>query len=145
MLVRDKLGRITERIETISGIAATYGYVYNTAGRLVQISKNGSVISAYAYDQNGNRLGKTDAIGTTAGTYDAQDRLLTYGANSYTYTANGELLTKTNASGTTTYSYHVLGNLTAVTMPDGTLIEYVIDGANRRVGKKVNGVLMQGL
>lgn len=29
-------------------------------------------------------------------------------------------------------------------MPDGTLIEYVIDGQNRRIGKKVNGVLVQG-
>ncbi len=32
----------------------------------------------------------------------------------------------------------------SVTLPDGTLIEYVIDGRNRRIGKKVNGVLVQG-
>ncbi len=38
----------------------------------------------------------------------------------------------------------MLGNLLAVTLPDGTLIEYVIDGRNRRIGKKVNGVLIQG-
>jgi len=30
------------------------------------------------------------------------------------------------------------------TLPDGTQIDYVIDGRNRRVGKKVNGVLTQG-
>jgi RHS repeat-associated protein len=29
-------------------------------------------------------------------------------------------------------------------MPGGTLIEYLIDGKNRRVGKKVNGTLVQG-
>ena len=29
-------------------------------------------------------------------------------------------------------------------MPNGTQIEYVIDGQNRRIGKKVNGVLTQG-
>jgi RHS repeat-associated protein len=29
-------------------------------------------------------------------------------------------------------------------LPDGTQIEYVVDGRNRRVGRKVNGVLTQG-
>jgi len=29
-------------------------------------------------------------------------------------------------------------------LPDGTQVEYVIDGQNRRVGKKVNGTLVQG-
>jgi hypothetical protein len=33
--------------------------------------------------------------------------------------------------------------LLRVNKPDGTVIEYVIDAANRRVGKKVNGVLVQ--
>jgi RHS repeat-associated protein len=32
----------------------------------------------------------------------------------------------------------------SVSLADGTLIEYVIDGRNRRIGKKVNGVLEQG-
>ena len=141
---RDKLGRITQKIETIGGVAKTYAYAYDAAGRLTSVSENGAVVSAYAYDANGNRLGKTDAVGTTAGTHDAQDRLLTYGANAYAYTANGELLAKTNVAGTTGYSYDVLGNLVSATLPDGTLVEYVIDGANRRVGKKVNGVLVQG-
>jgi len=31
-----------------------------------------------------------------------------------------------------------------VDLPDGRVIAYVIDGANRRVGKKVNGVLVKG-
>jgi RHS repeat-associated protein len=39
----------------------------------------------------------------------------------------------------------VFGNLRSVNMPNGDLIEYVIDGKNRRVGKKVNGTLVQGL
>jgi RHS repeat-associated protein len=93
---------------------------------------------------NGNRLHLTTPSGTLNGTYDAQDRLTTYGANSYTYGANGELKTKTDATGTTSYNYDALGNLTALTVPDGTQIAYVIDGQNRRVGKKVNGVLVQG-
>ena len=39
----------------------------------------------------------------------------------------------------------MLGNLQSATLPDGTQIDYVIDGKDRRVGKKVNGVLVQGL
>ena len=37
-----------------------------------------------------------------------------------------------------------MGNLRLVTLPDGRTIDYVIDGANRRVGKKVNNILVQG-
>ncbi|MBK6422500.1 MAG: RHS repeat-associated core domain-containing protein [Gemmatimonadetes bacterium] len=38
----------------------------------------------------------------------------------------------------------MLGNLTAVTLPDSTQISYLVDGQGRRIGKKVNGVLVQG-
>ena len=37
----------------------------------------------------------------------------------------------------------MLGSLLSVTLPDATQIEYVIDGENRRVGKKINGTLVQ--
>ena len=32
----------------------------------------------------------------------------------------------------------------SVTLPESKLIEYVVDGRNRRIGKKVNGTLVQG-
>jgi len=141
---RDKLGRITTLTETIGGVTDTYAYTYDTAGRLTDVTKNGASIGAYTYDQNGNRLTYTGQRGASAGTYDAQDRLTAYGAATYTYTDNGELLTKTDNVGTTAYAYDVLGNLTSVTLPAGTVIDYVVDGRNRRVGKKVNGTLVQG-
>jgi RHS repeat-associated protein len=80
---------------------------------------------------------------TRTGTYDDQDRLQTYGPYSYTYTPNGELFTKTDSEtgDVWTYHYDALGNLLSVDLPDGKLIEYVIDGQNRRIGKKVDGVL----
>ena len=46
---------------------------------------------------------------------------------------------------TTQYIYDVLGNLRQVTLPGDITIDYVIDGRNRRIGKKVNGELTQGL
>ncbi len=47
-------------------------------------------------------------------------------------------------SQTTGYSYDVLGNLRSATLLNGAQLEYVIDGQNRRIGKKINGTLVQG-
>ena len=80
---------------------------------------------------------------TASPTYDAQDRLLSDGACSYTYRATGERQTKICLGGVTTYDYDVFGNLRNLMLPNGTHIEYVIDGQNRRVGKKVNGTLVE--
>ena len=78
------------------------------------------------------------------GVYDEQDRLESYDGNEYTYTANGELFKKITQEGTTTYDYDVFGNLRQVDLPDERTIEYVIDGRDRRVGKKIDGILVQG-
>lgn len=139
---RDKLGRITTKTETVGGITHVYRYGYDLTGRLTTVERDGALISQYTYDSNGSRLSHN----TITGTYDAQDRLITYGSKSYTYTLYGELLTRTNTSTseTTSYEYDVLGNLISVILPNGTQIGYVIDGKNRRIGKKVNGSLVQG-
>ena len=75
---------------------------------------------------------------------DSQDRLLTDGDATFTYTDAGSLLSKTVDGETTSYEYTALGGLRAVTLPDGTDIEYVLDATHRRVGKRVNGELTQG-
>ncbi|HJW76259.1 MAG TPA: hypothetical protein VJ787_11445, partial [Thermoleophilia bacterium] len=93
---------------------------------------------------NGNRLSGTNSGGNASGTYDAQDRMTTYGGATYTYGPSGDLRTKTASGQTTTYSYDALGNLMGAWLPDGRVIEYVVDGLNRRVGKKVNGALVEG-
>jgi RHS repeat-associated protein len=141
---RDADGRTTTNAETIAGKKNTFTYIYDTAGRLTGVKQNGTTISTYTYDTNSNRLTATTSSGTVTGTYDAQDRLLTYGNASYTYTANGELASMTVGSQTTIYQYDVLGNLIAATLPNGTKITYVIDARSRRVGKEVNGVLTAG-
>ncbi len=149
---RDDLGRITTKMETAQGVTDSYGYTYDLAGRLTEVQLNGLTLTTYAYDSNGNRLSKTSPSGSTTYTYDAQDRLLTQAPVSgpasiaYTYSANGELSTVTRSPSPVpvSYSYDVLGNLLAATLPNGTQIEYVIDGQDRRVGKKVNGTLVQG-
>ncbi|TAN35332.1 MAG: RHS repeat protein, partial [Verrucomicrobia bacterium] len=53
-LSRDKLGRISQKIETVGGIANTFDYAYDVAGHLVEVKQNGIVQSSYGYDTNGN-------------------------------------------------------------------------------------------
>jgi RHS repeat-associated protein len=156
---RDAPGRITQKTETVQGVTDTYMYSYDPAGRLTDVTTNGTATAHYEYDLNGNRVAdaNNDSVltFTQAGTlldttYDAQDRLLssTVGPSTvdYSYTANGELLTKTDANTdtSTTYTYDVLGNLTHVALPSGDAIDYIVDGQNRRVGKAINGTLAQG-
>ena len=139
----DRGGRISRKVETVGGATHTYDYGYDPRGRLTEVKRDNTVVAQYTYDANGNRLGYTGGV-TVTGTYDAQDRLLTYGTANYAYTANGELKTKTVGSAVTTYDYDALGNLRGVTLANGQQIEYLIDGQNRRVGKKVGGTLVQG-
>ncbi len=143
-LKRDVVGRISGKTETIDGITNNFAYQYDTAGRLTGVIQNGKLVAGYTYDTNSNRLAATNSSGTANGTYDPQDRLLTYGNTSFAYTANGELLSMAAGNQITHYTYDVLGNLTGVTLPSGSNITYVVDPQNRRIGKQVNGALIQG-
>jgi RHS repeat-associated protein len=134
---RDDDGRITQKTEALYGTSTTFGYGYDEGGRLATVTRDGSPVASYAYDDNGNRL-------ASGASYDAQDRMLTCNGATYAYTANGELQSKTDASGTTQYTYDALGNLRSVVLPNATRIDYVIDAMNRRVGKRVNGTLVRG-
>jgi len=132
---RDDAGRIRT--------TGSLGYEYDSAGRLSKATNAGTPVAEYSYDANGNRLSHAFVGGSNTATYDAEDRLLQYGAATYTYTPDGELKTKTIAGAVTTYDYDAAGNLRSVVLP-GTRIDYVIDAQNRRVGKKVDGTLTRG-
>jgi RHS repeat-associated protein len=144
--VRDGLGRISEKTETVDGDTTTYHYTYDLAGRLVEVERDGVLASEYSYDDNGNRVGATIDGASVMGTYDAQDRLVQYGDYTYDFNADGELATrtKTATSETNTFVYDAFGNLRRVTPPSSTVIDYLVDGQNRRVLKKVGGVAVKG-
>lgn len=137
---RDKLGRIETVTENIESDLNQYEYAYDINGRLERVTKN-LISTIYGYDNNGNR---THVNGIQIATYDDQDRLNQFNTTGYTYTDNGDLLTKTTAGITTTFNYDVLGNLMQVSLPGSLTLDYIIDGENRRIGKKVNGALVQG-
>ncbi len=146
---RDLNGRITEKTDVVAGTTHDWKYSYDPTGRLTDVTEDGAVVSHYGYDGDDNRTTFTNPNGTVNPTYDVQDRLTTYGAATYAFTANGELTSKTVGGQVTSYTYDELGNLLHVGFPvplgDGTqAIDYIVDGQNRRVGKKVNGTLAQG-
>jgi RHS repeat-associated protein len=141
---RDTVGRIVTATETIAGTTRMLTYTYDTAKRLATVDLDGSRLAAYTFDTNGNRTSVVSPTGSTSAVFDAQDRLQQQGDEAFTYRPSGELLSRTQNGQQIQYSYDALWNLRKVVLPDGITIEYVIDGRNRRVGKKVDGVLVKG-
>ncbi|HEU4582448.1 MAG TPA: RHS repeat-associated core domain-containing protein, partial [Polyangiaceae bacterium] len=144
-LIRDALGRVQQKTETLAGISIITAYGYDDLGQLESVSVDGVLVREYSYDANGNRISVSSGGQTSNASYDAQDRLLSSGDFEYTYTRAGALLTSTNlvTGGITAYEYDSFGNLLSVELPDGRLVEYVVDGLGRRVGKKIDGVFVQ--
>jgi RHS repeat-associated protein len=142
---RDAMGRIGSIDESIAGVSQSVTYHYDSAGRIDQVTVNGVVSTTYAYDANGNRVSVSARGTSTPAAFDAQDRLVSLGAASYSFAPGGDLAGRTTAARQVTgYGYDALGNLLGVTLPDGTRIEYLVDGWNRRIGKNVNGARVQG-
>ena len=135
---RDLLGRLTGKTVTVNGVTTALGYIYDPAGRLIEVWQNSALLRAYEYDANSNRLKVTEGTKRKRGTYDAQDRLLTYGQRVYEYTSAGDrqLRYNDNNESRLEYSYDSLGALIAaekrVKLPDGTwttnFFEYLNDG-----------------
>lgn len=141
---RDHVGRISQKSETVGNKSAdVFDYQYDENGRLTDVLKGPKTIRKYVYDANGNRIKKFEEGKVIEALYDDQDRLLTYGKNKYKYNDRGQLVEKLSASGKNLkFDYDVFGNLKKIQIGKDT-IEYIVDGQNRRVGKKVNGKLVQ--
>lgn len=145
ILNRDSLGRVTQKTETANSVTRTLGYSYDNEGRLVDVTQNGVAHGLYEYDSNGNRTKSVINGVSKNAVYDDQDRLVSYGTKSYTHNLNGELTSVTDSatSSTKTFSYTSFGNIKTAQV-NGKSIQYLYDANNRRVGKKVNGVLNRG-
>lgn len=133
---RDALGRIVGRHEVVAGSPHDDAFKYDVRGRLIEVKRDGVVVGTYAYDANDNR---TRSNGLDA-SYDAQDRIRTFGAESFTHGPNGEVRQKAKAS----FGFSALGELRSAVTPMGTSVEYILDPTGRRIGRKVGGALVQG-
>ncbi len=145
-ITRDNNGRITQKTETVDGAASNYVYIYDPMGRLLTVTKDGTLIEDYDYDANGTRGYEMNSLREIAGrsfTYSDEDHLLSAEGTTYQYNLDGFLTTKTKGTDITTYDYSSRGELLSVMLPDGRLIEYVHDPLGRRIAKKVNGVIVE--
>jgi RHS repeat-associated protein len=133
---------ITGLSETIAGQTSSRAFQFDANGRLVGVTE-GASSTTYAYDGQGNRLSVTRGAQEVY-SYDAQDRLLQRGSTSYAYAPDGWLQTKTNGTAVTRYAYDLFGNLRSADLPNGKHLTYIDDGGQRRIGKRVDGVLVQG-
>lgn len=143
LLVRDSLGRVTQKTQTMRGLTDVWGYSYDSAGRLASVSRNGASYSQYNYDANGNRTGGFVGAQSTSATYDAQDRLSTYNAFAYTFKPNGSLYQKKNTvtNYTYTFNYDSVGNLKKYYQADVASAVYDHDGRDRVAGRYFNGAI----
>ncbi|MBT8764221.1 hypothetical protein KFV02_09780, partial [Desulfohalobiaceae bacterium Ax17] len=133
-------------------------FKYDALGRLIQESDPLGKWVSYTYDAQGNLISRLDAKGErTSYTYDALGRLLsiTYpddSTTSFSYDVKGNVITASNQhigyameydklgrltritdsyDRTISYKYDALGNRVQMTMPDGELVTYEYDKANR--------------
>ena len=141
---RDALGRISSISEKTPTGTATTAYTYDGSDRLASVTVDGKVVERDSYDAAGNRTSIATPGGTTSATYDARNRLETWGNQTYTWTPNGTLASVKGPAGTTTFDYDELGNLRSVKLPSGTTIGYVVDADGRRIGRELGGQLAAG-
>lgn len=141
---RDGRGRLSTTQEQVMGVTHSFAYGYDLDGRLTTVTRDGSAWANYAYDADGNRTSSTVAGSTASATFDARDRILTQGAATYTVGPAGDLKQRVSGALTTSYSHEATGMLRGVVLSDGRHVDYLVDGAGRRVGKKVAGTLVQG-
>ncbi len=127
-------------------MTSAYVYSYDSVGRLLTVTKDGSLAEEYRYADNGNRSYETNIVWGIVGrtySYSYEDHLLSAGSTTYQYDLDGFLTTRTEGADSTTYDYSSRGELLSVILPDGTVIENLHDPLGRRIAKKVNGVIVE--
>ena len=127
-----------------ASVESTTSYTYTSLG-LVEIIDGPRVdlsdITTFGYDAQGNRTSITNALNhiTQITSHDASGRPLTMvdpngAVTELTYDPRGRLLTRTTDGQTTSMDYDGVGNITRITQPDGSYINYEYDAAHRLVG-----------
>ena len=91
---RDNNGRIIQKTETFDGVSSIYAYTYDPIGRLLTVTKDGSLVEEYRYGLNGARIYEMNSLrAISVGTFDYsnENHLLTAGNTTYQYDLDGFL------------------------------------------------------
>jgi RHS repeat-associated protein len=134
----DNNGNMLSRTESAGSQSRTWSYTYNTVGQALTARDPLGNTTAYAYDAQNNLASITDALGhvTKITGHDADGRpTVVVDPNGLTtalgYDARGRLTSRVVGTETTTYAHDAAGNLTKVTLPDGSYLAYTYDAAHR--------------
>jgi RHS repeat-associated protein len=138
-LVYDAANRITQS----SGTDGTQDYAYDDTNQLTSANHTTQADEAYSYDANGNRTNAGYGTGTNNG-------LLTDGTFNYTYDGEGNRTKRTEiATGKVTeYVWDYRNRLASVLFKDALgsvtkTIDYIYDGNNQRIGKRIDGAVVE--
>ncbi len=148
----DPAGNLTKKNMTAGASVREWNYTYNARGQVLTIdgprtdATDVTTITYYADNDScvgcrGQVYTVTNAASqvTTFNAYDADGRPAQItDANgvvtTLTYKPRGWLASRSTAGETTIYDYDTVGNLTKVTLPDGSWVAYTYDDAARLVG-----------
>jgi YD repeat-containing protein len=148
-------------------VGDTFSYVYDTGGLLEATTTPRGGLYTYSYDSFGRLLQDVDPAGggatlslgsTTAGNVVTRTTAMgvasSYQIDNLPSTDIQQIVTGPDGLKDTVLRGHTgtntqtspdgTGNLLRVALPTGTNVDYVVDGENHRVGKKINGVLTEG-
>jgi YD repeat-containing protein len=134
----DTHGNLPTKTIPAGALTRTYSYTYNGFGQVVTSTDPRGNVTKYSYDAKGDLASITDALGhiKTIPTYDGASRPLTIidpngVTTTLTYDPRGRLTSRTVGTLRTAYAYDKAGNLTRVTLPDGSFLAYTYDAAHR--------------
>ena len=144
----DTSGNVTGKSVVVAGITRSSSWTYDSFGRVLTATdpRNNTTTNAYYANDPGQGTNRamlssvTNAAGhvTAITSYNAHGQPLSLtDANglvtSITYDARQRMTSRAVAGEMTTYEYDGVGQLTKVTMPDTSYLNYAYDGAHRLV------------
>ena len=153
--VYDAQGNLTRK--TVTGpkndgtgatVSRTWSWTYTTFGRMAAATDpNNNVTTSTYYADDDPDVGKRGNIATVTNPLGHVNRVTAYDANgrplamtdanglvtTLTYHPRGWLAARATGGEMTAYAYDGVGQLTAVTLPDGSTLTYTYDAAHRLV------------
>jgi YD repeat-containing protein len=135
----DKSGAQGDSAATV-GTPRVWNYSYNNVGQLLTAADPLNNITTFAYDGSGNLVSTTNPAGhaTVRSNYDANGRVKTISdpnglVITLDYSPRGWITSEKVGNEVTLYSYDNAGELTQVTMPDGSTLSYGYDVGHRLI------------
>jgi RHS repeat-associated protein len=129
--------------QTVSSSDGTSNYSYDSTNQLTGTDHTNQTDEAYQYDANGNR----NSGGYVTG---VNNQLLSDGIYNYTYDGEGNRTQRVEISTgkRTSYLWDYRNRLTTVLLsdPNGLVtktIDYIYDGNNQRIGKRIDGAVTE--